>query len=156
MVKVKKTRRGDTYIIPELPEAGLHISLHRSGLAHIKDKEGRREIFSTIRRTYVEYLVSKLTQQRYEDVLIGRPCEIYPDCICIDLALNPGLIESGEYGKLCYTLQKHFGGGLCPRYRWVLCMWSFFAGEELIRPPMRKVLEKVGLGKNIIVMKRAD
>jgi len=139
LVKVKKSRKkGDKYIIIEKNDLGIHISIHNSGHVHIKDKTGLHVEIDGLPKI----ILSKANLQKLfsEKGLIAIPCEKYPDCICIDLSLNPYMLEEGQYGELCLKLQKYFGGGLCPEYEGRLCIWAGLCRRKIDPIPYVKTL----------------
>ena len=133
MVKIKKSKKGDKYIVPEIPKSGFHISIHNSGHVHVIDeKKNLHADIDGLRKFY--FYSPNLEKLLQTGDLICRPCEKYPDCICLDLALNLKLLENKEYGKTCIELQK-FQGGPCPIFHGVLCLWSKFCRANIDPSP---------------------
>ena len=97
MVKIKKKQKGDRYIIIEKPNSGMHISIHRNGHTHLKDKSGLHVDKEDITKVLLSIpgIEEKLIEK---ESLIVIPCEKYPACICLDLFLNPFLLEDGFVG----------------------------------------------------------
>jgi hypothetical protein len=140
MVKIKRSRQGDKYIILKTP-SGMHISVHRSGHVHLKDEKFHVDI-EGIRKFYLSSpKLEEILQKK--DTLVCRPCERYPDCICLDLLLNPELIEHKSYGDVCLNLQKLVGGGPCPFYDGVLCIWRGFCVGGLDPSPYARDLIRI-------------
>jgi|Deesub1362B_J571_1020462.scaffolds.fasta_scaffold03849_6 hypothetical protein len=140
MVKIRKNKKGDKYIIIEKEKNGLHISVHKSGHVHVKsDKLG---IHSDVKsETVRKFLLHPQTEPLILDhTLKTTPCDKYPECICVHLEMNPQLIESGEYGKLCIKLKKLIGGGPCPEYGGTFCMWAGFCRRGIDPTPYVKML----------------
>jgi len=140
MVKIKKNKKGDKYIIIEKKIDGLHISAHKSGHVHIKSDKGG--IHSDIKSETVRKILlhPKTESSILDDALKAVPCEKYPDCVCVHLGMNPQLIDRGEYGKLCIKLKELMGGGLCPEYDSTICMWAGFCSRGIDPTPYVKEL----------------
>lgn len=138
VVKVRRSKKGGKYVVVEIPESGLHISIHRSGHVHVKDKTGLHADIEGDRRLY--FLSPNLEKFLLNEDLMFRPCEKYPDCICLDLILNLKLIENKSYGELCRQLKKFFKGGPCPVFHGILCMWSGFCKADLDPSPYARKL----------------
>lgn len=131
MVKIKKTKKGDKYIVAEVPEWGIHVSVHHSGHVHIKDKKGLHLDIEDKRKLFFTTLFPSLEKLLKEGALIIHACEKYNNCSCLDLTMNLKLIEDKEFGKVCLGLQKYFLGGPCPSFHSILCIWSGFCRKGL-------------------------
>lgn len=134
-MKIIKKKR-EKYIIVKKADKGLHISVHKSGHVHVKNKTGLHVDVEG----QPAIALKEVDLEKLKSTLTGIPCEKYPDCICIDLTLNPYLIEEG-LGELCIALQNFFNGGLCPIHpQGKLCKWAGFCKRGIDPTPFVKSL----------------